>query len=68
MFFKPQVNIMNRIEPTMTGIDNQKVQIVLDKLQDGIHNWVATVLPSLTKEFNEKELEVLAQRLAEEFN
>lgn len=46
--------------------DHNKIEDVLVKLQYGIANWVATVLPGLTKHFTEEELTILAKRLKQE--
>lgn len=49
------------------NIDHAKVEQVVDKLHSGIHTWVKTVLPSLTANLSEAELEILAVRLGQEF-
>lgn len=46
--------------------DHNKIEHVIESLQNGINNWVATVLPGLTKHFTEAELEILAKRIKQE--
>lgn len=46
--------------------DHNKIEHVIESLQNGINNWVATVLPGLTKHFTEEELVILAKRLKQE--
>jgi hypothetical protein len=46
--------------------DHNKIEHVIESLQISINNWVATVLPGLTKHFTEEELAILAKRIKQE--